>query len=55
MNILDLKLTELIPYENNPRNNDEAVESVVNFDLSDNKVLELATWDLELLIVKIVI
>ena len=55
LNILEIELTELIPYENNPRNNDEAVESVVNFDLSDNKVLELATWDLELLIVKIVI
>ena len=55
MNILDLKLTKLIPYENNPRSNEETVEPVVNFDLTDNKVLELATWDLELLIVKIVI
>ena len=55
LNILDLKLTKLIPYENNPRSNEETVEPVVNFDLTDNKVLELATWDLELLIVKIVI
>ena len=30
MNILELKLTELKPYENNPRNNDEAVEPVAN-------------------------
>ena len=28
MNILELKLSELKPYENNPRNNDEAVEQV---------------------------
>ena len=30
MNILEIELTELIPYENNPRNNEEAVEPVVN-------------------------
>lgn len=28
MNILDLKLSDITPYENNPRNNDEAVEPV---------------------------
>lgn len=101
MNILEIELTELIPYENNPRNNEEAVEPVANsiktfgfkvpivvdknnviiaghtrykaakklglekvpcivaddltdeqvkaFRLADNKVGELATWDLELL------
>lgn len=30
MNILEIKLTELIPYENNPRNNEEAIETVAN-------------------------
>ena len=30
MNILELELTELIPYENNPRNNEEIVEPVAN-------------------------
>ena len=30
LNILELKLTELKPYQNNPRNNDEAVEPVAN-------------------------
>ena len=30
MNILELELTELIPYENNPRNNEETVEPVAN-------------------------
>ena len=30
MNILELELTELIPYENNPRNNEETVELVAN-------------------------
>lgn len=30
MNILELELTELIPYENNPRNNEEAIEPVAN-------------------------
>ena len=101
MNILELKLSELKPYKNNPRNNDEAVEPVANsiktfgfkvpivldknnviiaghtrykaakklglekvpcivaddlteeqvnaFRLADNKVGEVATWDLELL------
>ena len=28
MNIVDIKLDELKPYENNPRNNEEAVEQV---------------------------
>ena len=101
MNILELELTELKPYKNNPRNNDEAVEPVANsiktfgfkvpividknnviiaghtrykaakklglekvpciiaddlneeqvnaFRLADNKVGEVATWDIELL------
>ena len=30
MNILDVKLSDITPYENNPRNNDEAVEPVAN-------------------------
>ena len=30
MNILDLKLSDITPYENNPRNNEEAVEPVMN-------------------------
>ena len=30
LNILEIELTELIPYENNPRNNEEAVELVAN-------------------------
>ena len=30
LNILEIELTELIPYENNPRNNEEAVEPVAN-------------------------
>ena len=30
MNIVDIKLDELKPYENNPRNNEEAVEPVAN-------------------------
>lgn len=30
MNILEIELTELISYENNPRNNEEAVELVAN-------------------------
>lgn len=30
MNIIDKSLTDIIPYENNPRNNDEAVEPVAN-------------------------
>lgn len=30
MNILDIKLSDITPYENNPRNNDEAVEPVMN-------------------------
>lgn len=99
MNIIQKKLEELIPYENNPRNNDEAVSYVVEsikefgfkvpiiidknnvivaghtrykaseklgikevpclvaddlteeqikaFRLADNKVSEVATWDLE--------
>lgn len=29
MNILDLKLSDITPYKNNPRNNDEAVEPVL--------------------------
>jgi hypothetical protein len=29
LNILDLKLSDITPYENNPRNNDEAVEPVL--------------------------
>lgn len=101
MNIIDKSLTDIKPYENNPRNNDEAVEPVANsikefgfkvpividknniivaghtrykaakklgletvpciiaddlneeqikaFRLADNKVSEIATWDLELL------
>ena len=28
MNIVQKKLTDLVPYENNPRNNDDAVEAV---------------------------
>lgn len=99
MNIVQKKLEDLIPYENNPRNNDEAVSCVVEsikefgfkvpiiidknnvivaghtrykaskqlgieevpcivaddlteeqikaFRLADNKVSEVATWDLE--------
>lgn len=101
MNILDLKLSDITPYENNPRNNDEAVEPVAEsikefgfkvpiiidkdnvivagdtrykaakklkldtvpciraddlteeqiraFRLADNKVSEIATWDMDLL------
>lgn len=101
MNIVEITLEELRPYENNPRNNDEAVEPVANsikefgfkvpividkdnviiaghtrykaakklglekvpciiaddlteeqiraFRLADNKVSEIATWDIELL------
>ena len=101
MNILDLKLSDITPYENNPRNNDEAVEPVAEsikefgfkvpiiidkdnvivaghtrykaakklkldkvpciraddlteeqvkaFRLVDNKVSEIATWDMDLL------
>lgn len=101
MNIVEITLKELKPYENNPRNNDEAVEPVANsikefgfkvpividkdnviiaghtrykaakklglekvpcivaddlteeqiraFRLADNKVSEIATWDIELL------
>lgn len=101
MNILDLKLSDITPYENNPRNNDEAVEPVLEsikefgfkvpiiidknnvivaghtrykaakklkldtvpciraddlteeqiraFRLVDNKVSEIATWDMDLL------
>ena len=30
LNIVDIKLDELIPYENNPRNNEEAIEPVAN-------------------------
>lgn len=30
MNIIDINIKDLIPYENNPRNNDEAVEPVAN-------------------------
>lgn len=30
MNIIEINLNELKPYENNPRNNDEAVEPVAN-------------------------
>lgn len=30
MNIIDKSLTDIKPYENNPRNNDEAVEPVAN-------------------------
>ena len=30
MKIVEKKLSELIPYENNPRNNDDAVEYVAN-------------------------
>ena len=30
MNILEIELTELIPYENNPRNNEETIEPVAN-------------------------
>ena len=30
LNIVDIKLDELKPYENNPRNNEEAVEPVAN-------------------------
>lgn len=101
MNILDIKLSDITPYENNPRNNEEAVEPVMNsikefgfkvpividknniivaghtrykaakklkletvpcivaddlneeqiraFRLADNKVSEVATWDVDLL------
>ena len=28
MNIIDMRISELLPYENNPRNNDSAVEKV---------------------------
>ena len=30
MNIIDVELDKLKPYENNPRFNDEAIEPVVN-------------------------
>lgn len=30
MNIVELSINELIPYENNPRKNDEAVQYVAN-------------------------
>jgi hypothetical protein len=30
LNILDIKLSDITPYENNPRNNEEAVEPVMN-------------------------
>ena len=30
LNILEIELIELIPYENNPRNNEEVVEPVAN-------------------------
>lgn len=30
MNIIDLKLKDLKPYENNPRRNDDAVDYVAN-------------------------
>ena len=30
MNVREIKISEITPYENNPRNNDEAVESVAN-------------------------
>ena len=30
MNIVDIKLDDLKPYENNPRNNEEAIEPVAN-------------------------
>lgn len=30
MNIVDMRLSDLIPSENNPRKNDEAVELVAN-------------------------
>ena len=30
MKVLDLKLSDITPFENNPRNNDEAVEPVLN-------------------------
>ena len=30
MNIVDIKLDELKPYENNPRNNEDAIEPVEN-------------------------
>ena len=30
MNIVDIKLDDLKPYENNPRNNEEAIEPVTN-------------------------
>ena len=30
MNVREIKIEEIIPYENNPRNNDDAVESVAN-------------------------
>ena len=30
MNIVDIKLEELKPYENKPRNNEEAIEPVAN-------------------------
>lgn len=102
MQIVEMKIDELIPYANNPRNNDDAVDFVANsirefgfkvpividsnneiiaghtrlkaakklgltevpcivaddlsseqiraFRLADNKVGEIATWDMELLI-----
>ena len=30
MNIVDIKLDDLKPYDNNPRNNEEAIEPVAN-------------------------
>lgn len=30
MNVIDMRLDQLKPYENNPRNNDEAVDYVAN-------------------------
>src|SRR3989339_781079 len=49
MNLVMKKVTQLLEYENNPRNNEVAIEAVANsikaFGLADNKTAELATWD----------
>ena len=36
VNIVDIKLDDLKPYENNPRNNEEAIEPVANSIKSTN-------------------
>lgn len=58
MDIVEKKLADIQPYEKNPRKNDGAVEQVADdltdeqikaYRLADNKVSELAEWDIDLL------